>query len=43
MSEKEMYYVAEESILSEIASEKKLLSFRTLIKLFTAGSIGKKL
>lgn len=43
MTERDMYLMAEESILDEIANTKKLFSFHTLIKLFTAGSIAKKL
>jgi hypothetical protein len=43
MSNNNMYYEVEESILDEIASEKKLFSFRALIKILTASSIAKKL
>lgn len=42
MSEKNFYYTVEESILDEIANEKKLFSFRTLIRILTASSIAKK-
>ncbi len=43
MTEKNIYYVAEESILNEIADTKKLFSFHNLINLFTASSIARKL
>ena len=36
-----MYYVAEEKILNEIANEKKF-SFRALLNLLTAGAISRK-
>lgn len=36
-----MYYVAEERILNEIANEKKF-SFRALLNLLTAGAISRK-
>ena len=36
-----MYYVAEEKILNEIANEKKF-SFLAILKLLTAGAISRK-
>ena len=36
-----MYYVAEEKVLNEIANEKKF-SFRVLLNLLTAGAISRK-
>lgn len=42
MSEKNYYFEAEEKILNEIKHERRF-SFRTIIKLFTAGAIAKKL
>ena len=42
MSEKNYYYEAEETILDEIKNTRRF-SFRTIIKLFTAGAIAKKL
>ena len=41
MTEKNMYYVAEEKLLDEIAREKKF-SFRAILKLLTASSISRK-
>lgn len=43
MSQEKLYYEAEKAILSEIAKEKSLFSFRTIIKLITANSIARKL
>lgn len=42
MSNEKMYYEAEEAILSEIAKEKSLFSFRTFIRLITVNSIARK-
>ena len=36
-----MYYVAEEKILNELANEKNT-SFRAILKLLTAGAISRK-
>lgn len=41
MTNKNMYYVAEEKILNEIANEKKF-SFRAILKLLTASAISRK-
>ena len=43
MSNEKMYYEAQEVLLDEIAKEKSLFSFRTIIKLITANSISRKL
>ena len=43
MSQNKMYYEAEEVLLSEIAKEKSLFSFRTIIKLIAVNSIARKL
>lgn len=43
MSETNIYYEAEKKILGEIENEKHIFSFRSLIKLITANSIGSKL
>lgn len=43
MSQEKMYYEAEEAILSEIAKEKSLFSFRNFIRLITVSSIARKL
>ena len=42
MSLEKMYYEAEEVMLDEIAKEKSIFSFRTIIKLLTANSIARK-
>ncbi len=42
MPNEKMYYEAQEVLLDEIAKEKSLFSFRTIIKLFTANSIARK-
>lgn len=42
MSMKQMYYEATEAVLDEIAKEKSLFSFRTIIKLIAANSIARK-
>lgn len=42
MSNEKMYYEAQEVLLSEIAKEKSLFSFRTIIKLLTANAIARK-
>lgn len=42
MSIEKMYYEAEEAMLNEIAKEKSIFSFRTIIKLLTANSIARK-
>ncbi len=42
MSQEKMYYEAEEAILSKIAKEKSLFSFRNIIRLITASSIARK-
>ncbi len=41
MSNEKMYYEAQEVLLSEIAKEKSLFSFRTIIKLLTANAIAR--
>lgn len=43
MSNKNIYYQAEEKILEEIENEKHIFSFRTFIKLLTANAIASKL
>ena len=43
MSNEKMYYEAQEVLLSEIAKEKSLFSFRTIIKLLTANAIARNL
>ena len=43
MTNEKMYYEAEAAVLSEIAKEKSLFSFRTIIRLITANSIARKL
>ena len=43
MTSEKMYYEAEEVLLSEIAKEKSLFSFRTIIKLIAVNSIARKL
>ena len=42
MTSEKMYYEAEAAVLSEIAKEKSLFSFRTFIRLITANSISRK-
>ena len=42
MTSEKMYYEAEAAVLSEIAKEKSLFSFRTIIRLITASSIARK-
>ena len=42
MTNEKMYYEAETAVLSEIAKEKSLFSFRTIIRLITANSIARK-
>ncbi|MDD6276330.1 MAG: hypothetical protein PUB20_05865 [Clostridia bacterium] len=42
MSVRNFYYEAEENLLKEIKRDRRF-SFRTIIKLFTAGAIAKKL
>ena len=42
MSKEKMYYEAQEVLLSEIAKEKSLFSFRTIVKLLTANSLVRK-
>ncbi len=43
MSQEKIYYEAQESIINEIAKEKSLFSFRSIVKLLTATAIAKKL
>lgn len=42
MSNEKMYHEAKEAVLSEIANEKSLFSFRTIIRLITVNSISRK-
>lgn len=43
MSMEKMYFEAAEAVIDEIAKEKSLFSFRTIIKLIAVNSIARKI